>query len=179
MEASQSQASTSATQNPNPTNSNSILSSTPLWPTIDGPLGLSEEDSLSYARRFYNFGYALLPFLWAVNCFYFWPVLRHSRSFPRLRPYVVASAIGFSVFSVLLCSWALTFAIGGEHLFGPTWDQLQWQPLIPAFWPATMQSRAVDHLLNAKKVPLISDDLALECEGKDKYKCGSNVFWKW
>ncbi|KAK8652693.1 hypothetical protein V6N13_126718 [Hibiscus sabdariffa] len=126
MEASQSPA---PTQNPNPNSnfpniSNSILSSTPVWPTIDGPLGLSEEESLSYARRFYKFGYALLPLLWAVNCFYFWPVLRHSRSFPRLRPYVVASAIGFSVFSVLLCSWVLTFAIGGEHLFGPTWDQL-------------------------------------------------------
>ncbi|GMI86681.1 PEN-2 [Hibiscus trionum] len=129
MEPSQSQGSTNSTQNPNPSNnypnnSNSILSSTPVWPTIDGPLGLSEEESLSYARRFYKFGYALLPLLWAVNCFYFWPVLRYSRSFPRLRPYVVASAIGFSVFSVLLCSWVLTFSIGGEHLFGPTWDQL-------------------------------------------------------
>ena len=30
-----------------------------------------------------------------------------------------------------------------------------------------------------QKVPLISDDLELECKGKDKYKCGSNVFWKW
>lgn len=93
MEASQSQASANAALNPHPNpninytnNSNSILSSTPVWPTIDGPLGLSEEESLSYARRFYKFGYALLPFLWAVNCFYFWPVLRHSRSFPRLRP---------------------------------------------------------------------------------------------
>ncbi|MCD7462505.1 hypothetical protein HAX54_048682 [Datura stramonium] len=28
-----------------------------------------------------------------------------------------------------------------------------------------------------KKVPFLSEDLALE-EGKDKYKCGSNVFWK-
>ncbi|XVE86526.1 hypothetical protein DITRI_Ditri18aG0040700 [Diplodiscus trichospermus] len=34
-------------------------------------------------------------------------------------------------------------------------------------------------LAKQKKVPFISDDLALECEGKDKYKCGSNVFWKW
>ncbi|GMI67829.1 hypothetical protein like AT5G64040 [Hibiscus trionum] len=33
-------------------------------------------------------------------------------------------------------------------------------------------------LAKQKKVPFISDDLALECEGKDKYKCGSNVFWK-
>ncbi|XVE83352.1 hypothetical protein DITRI_Ditri16bG0082400 [Diplodiscus trichospermus] len=129
MEASE--ASTNATPNPSPrpsinftSNRNSILSSTPVWPTIDGPLGLSEDESLSYARRFYKFGYALLPWLWAVNCFYFWPVLRHSRSFPRLRPYVVGSAVGFTVFSALLSSWALTFAIGGENLFGPIWDEL-------------------------------------------------------
>ncbi|KDP39052.1 hypothetical protein JCGZ_00809 [Jatropha curcas] len=101
-----------------------ILSSVQVWPTIDGPLGLSEEESLSYARKFYKFGYALLPWLWAVNCFYFWPVLRHSRSFPRIRSYVVRSAVGFTVFTALLCSWALTFAIGGEGLFGPVWDKL-------------------------------------------------------
>ncbi|KAF5180224.1 Photosystem i reaction center subunit n protein [Thalictrum thalictroides] len=34
-------------------------------------------------------------------------------------------------------------------------------------------------LAKQKKVPFLSDDIALECEGKDKYKCGSNVFWKW
>ncbi|KAK9230248.1 hypothetical protein WN944_023215 [Citrus x changshan-huyou] len=34
-------------------------------------------------------------------------------------------------------------------------------------------------LAKLNKVPLISDDLELECKGKDKYKCGSNVFWKW
>ncbi|MBA0814209.1 hypothetical protein Gohar_020051 [Gossypium harknessii] len=296
MEASQSQASANAALNPHPNpnsnytnNSNSILSSTPVWPTIDGPLGLSEEESLAYARRFYMFGYALLPFLWAVNCFYFWPVLRHSRSFPRLRPYVVSSAIGFSVFSVILSSWALTFAIGGEHLFGSTWDQLVMYnvadrlgltvpfvamaamsssvlacnyaisgsglnakipsvpsvaspvlpgghklPVIRAQQQATLFTTAAASSANAgviddylekskankelndkkrlatsganfaraytvqfgtckfpenftgcqdlakqKKVPFISDDLSLECEGKDKYKCGSNVFWKW
>ncbi|KAH9717559.1 putative gamma-secretase subunit PEN-2 [Citrus sinensis] len=112
--------------NPNPrgNNGNSITSSTPVWPTIDGPLGLTEDDSLSYARKFYQFGFALLPFLWAVNCFYFWPVLRHSASFPRIRHYVLGSAVGFAVFTVVLLSWALTFAIGGEHLFGSVWDKL-------------------------------------------------------
>ncbi|XP_008808478.1 photosystem I reaction center subunit N, chloroplastic [Phoenix dactylifera] len=34
-------------------------------------------------------------------------------------------------------------------------------------------------LAKQKKVPFITDDLELECKGKDKYKCGSNVFWKW
>ncbi|XP_010270387.1 PREDICTED: probable gamma-secretase subunit PEN-2 [Nelumbo nucifera] len=96
----------------------------PLWPTIDGPLGLSEEESLSYARSFFKFGFCLLPWLWAVNCFYFWPVLRHSSSFRGIRRYVVGSAIGFIVFTVLLSSWALTFAIGGERLFGPIWGDL-------------------------------------------------------
>lgn len=69
--------------NPNPLSS--IISSAHVWPTIDGPLGLTEEASVDYARRFYKFGFALLPWLWAVNCFYFWPVLRHSRAFPQIR----------------------------------------------------------------------------------------------
>ena len=34
-------------------------------------------------------------------------------------------------------------------------------------------------LAKQKKVPFLTDDLELECEGKDKFKCGSNVFWKW
>lgn len=97
------------------------------WPTIDGPLGLSHQDSVAYARRFFNFGFFFLPFLWAVNCFYFWPVLRHPNihnSHPQLRRYVVGSAIGFLVFALILSSWSVTFMIGGNQLFGPVWDKL-------------------------------------------------------
>eukprot|EP00246_Nothoceros_aenigmaticus_P007609 TRINITY_DN21532_c0_g1_i1.p1 TRINITY_DN21532_c0_g1~~TRINITY_DN21532_c0_g1_i1.p1 ORF type:complete len:175 (+),score=26.80 TRINITY_DN21532_c0_g1_i1:38-526(+) len=36
-----------------------------------------------------------------------------------------------------------------------------------------------EDLAKLKKVKFLSDDLEIECEGKDKYKCGSNVFWKW
>ncbi|XP_021728062.1 probable gamma-secretase subunit PEN-2 [Chenopodium quinoa] len=71
-------------QNPN-ISANSTAIRRPRWPTIDGPIGLSEEESVVYARRFYKFGFLLLPWLWAVNCFYFWPVLRHSHSFPSIR----------------------------------------------------------------------------------------------
>ncbi|KAJ8647320.1 hypothetical protein MRB53_000343 [Persea americana] len=103
-----------------------FISRAPLvWPTIDGPLGLTEEDSEAYARSFFKYGFFLLPWLWAINCYYFWPVFRSSpRSFPRIRRYVIGSAIGFVVFTVLLFSWALTFAIGGERLFGLVWGQL-------------------------------------------------------
>lgn len=37
---------------------------------------------------------------------------------------VMGSAIGFTIVTVLLSSWALTFAIGGKSLFGSIWDQL-------------------------------------------------------
>ncbi|XP_006288823.2 probable gamma-secretase subunit PEN-2 [Capsella rubella] len=115
-------------RNPNPDPApnplSTIISSAQVWPTIDGPLGLTEEASVDYARRFYKFGFALLPWLWFVNCFYFWPVLRHARAFPQIRNYVVRSAIGFSVFTALLSAWALTFSIGGEQLFGPVYDKL-------------------------------------------------------
>jgi photosystem I subunit PsaN len=30
-----------------------------------------------------------------------------------------------------------------------------------------------------QEVKFLTEDINLECEGKDKYKCGSNVFWKW
>ncbi|KAM7513829.1 hypothetical protein LguiA_003412 [Lonicera macranthoides] len=113
-----------AANNPNPNPPSSSSSLRPQWVTIDGPLGLSEQDSIKYARNFFKFGFLLLPWLWALNCFYFWPVLRHSRSYPQLRLYVVGSAIGFAVFTGILGSWALTFAIGGERLLGHAWDEL-------------------------------------------------------
>ena len=34
-------------------------------------------------------------------------------------------------------------------------------------------------LAKQKRVKFLTEDLELECEGKDKFKCGSNVFWKW
>lgn len=62
------------------------------WPTVDGPLGVSLEEAEGYARRFFLWGFAFLPLLWAVNCFYFWPVLvskpssSSPSSFNRIRP---------------------------------------------------------------------------------------------
>ncbi|XP_078434161.1 gamma-secretase subunit [Wolffia australiana] len=106
---------------------------TMAWPTVDGPLGAeNEEKALESARRFFFWGFFCLPWLWAVNCLYFWPALfrRHesmsssSYAFPRLRPYIVRSAIGFFIFTAVLASWSLTFAMGGERLFGPMWNNL-------------------------------------------------------
>lgn len=37
---------------------------------------------------------------------------------------VVKSGIGFLVCGSVLLAWALTFAYGGEELFGPSWKHL-------------------------------------------------------
>ncbi|CAL4945453.1 unnamed protein product [Urochloa decumbens] len=99
------------------------------WATVDGPLGLPLEEAEGHARRFFLWGFACLPFLWAINCCYFWPVLRSPAAsspaaFGSIRPYVVRSAIGFTIFSVVLITWATTFIVGGERLFGPGWNDL-------------------------------------------------------
>lgn len=96
MEVSNPNPSPSPSPSPRMPNMNSISSSTPVWPTVDGSLGLSEEESVAYARRFYQWGFFLLPLLWGVNCFYFWPVLRHSRSFPRIR-HCLSLSLSFSL----------------------------------------------------------------------------------
>lgn len=97
------------------------------WLTVDGPWGLQEQDAArTQARNFFYAGFALLPWLWVVNCFYFWPVLRNRirNPDPLLRSYILRSAIGALVYTSLLLAWALTYTIGGEHLFGPLWNNL-------------------------------------------------------
>ncbi|KAL9245945.1 hypothetical protein vseg_019538 [Gypsophila vaccaria] len=108
------------------TTTSAAANRTTRWLTIDGPLGLSEEDAVTYARRFYKVGFMLLPWFWAVNCIYFWPVLRRPgpTSSPSLHTYVARSAVGFTIFAVVMSAWALTFSIGGERLFGPVWNKL-------------------------------------------------------
>ncbi|KAJ7522500.1 hypothetical protein O6H91_18G014500 [Diphasiastrum complanatum] len=63
------------------------------WPTVDGPLGVQQQQALKLARAFF---YA--DVLW--------------------------SGVGFMIYSTLLLSWALTFSMGGEKVFGPVWKQL-------------------------------------------------------
>lgn len=37
---------------------------------------------------------------------------------------LIGSAVGFALFTAILSSWAFTFAIGGERLFGHAWNEL-------------------------------------------------------
>lgn len=95
-----------------------------VWPTVDGPLGLHSDEALKYAKGFYYGGFAMLPWLWFVSCFYFWPILVHRQSDTEIRQYVVKSGIGFVICTIVLLSWAITFAKGGQQLFGSIWGHL-------------------------------------------------------
>ncbi|KAL9377748.1 hypothetical protein Peur_029083 [Populus x canadensis] len=57
-------------------------------------------------------------------CFYFWPVLFDSRTFPRIRPCRSASSWVHSIYNSSSFV-GLTFSIGGEQLFGLGWDKLR------------------------------------------------------
>ncbi|KAL9249234.1 putative gamma-secretase subunit PEN-2 [Drosera capensis] len=98
-------------------------SPSPRYPTIDGPLGLlSEEESLP------RLDYSLVLETQAEFRVVFSEIYQGLSNISRIPLFssedVVRSAVGFSLFTVLLSTWALTFAIGGEKLFGPMWDKL-------------------------------------------------------
>lgn len=85
------------------------------WATVDGPLGLPLEDAEGHARRFFLWGFACLPFLWAINCCYYWPVLRapaasSPSAFASIRPCETATpSRPFLVSSLPSRAWDLIF----------------------------------------------------------------------
>eukprot|EP00899_Mesostigma_viride_P007068 jgi/Mesvir1/16362/Mv18110-RA.1 len=85
--------------------------------TIDGDMGLSEDDAIRTSKRMYYFGFFLLPWMWFVNVWYFWPVLRseHLVNHP-IRLYARRSLIGFVIFTLCLLPWSLIYLIGGNKV---------------------------------------------------------------
>ncbi|XP_025158740.1 gamma-secretase subunit pen-2 isoform X1 [Harpegnathos saltator] len=57
-------------------------------------------------------GFALLPFLWAVNVIWFWkeaftkPLYEEQK---QIKKYVIISAIGATVWAIALLAWIITF----------------------------------------------------------------------
>jgi len=68
-------------------------------------------------------GFALLPWLWLTNVWLFWPEFRQG-SDPEIQKYTRRSAAGFSVMTVALLAWMLTYYIGGPSLLGDLWYKL-------------------------------------------------------
>eukprot|EP00243_Klebsormidium_subtile_P005225 TRINITY_DN2065_c0_g1_i1.p2 TRINITY_DN2065_c0_g1~~TRINITY_DN2065_c0_g1_i1.p2 ORF type:complete len:115 (+),score=22.18 TRINITY_DN2065_c0_g1_i1:256-600(+) len=98
--------------------------------TVDGAIGLEEEEGRKLSRNMFIGGFFALPWLWFVNCYYFWPVLRYGGD-SVIRKNTVRSLIGFILFTALLLPWTLTFAVGGEKVIGPVWKKLAVYVIMP------------------------------------------------
>ncbi|RKP11332.1 gamma-secretase aspartyl protease complex, presenilin enhancer-2 subunit, partial [Piptocephalis cylindrospora] len=67
-------------------------------------------------------GFAFLPFLWAVNFFYMFKVMRErSDRIPRLKQYVWGSGIGALLWFIALTTWYAVF-VNTRTTWGPGTD---------------------------------------------------------
>lgn len=74
---------------------------------------VSDEDKLGLCKRYFYLGFALLPFLWAINVFWFFKdAFVRKPEFPQqkdFRKFVVMSAIGSVIFLAGLITWLSIF----------------------------------------------------------------------
>uniref|UniRef100_A0A061R002 Presenilin enhancer 2 n=2 Tax=Tetraselmis sp. GSL018 TaxID=582737 RepID=A0A061R002_9CHLO len=94
----------------------------PTVDTIDS-YTMPTEKARKLSRRIYYGGFALLPWLWAVNVWLFWPELRGQND-PEVKKYARRSAIGFLVLTALFLPWVMVYYIGGESLLGNAYRRL-------------------------------------------------------
>lgn len=53
--------------------------------TVDGPLGIGRAEAIKVSRLYHYCGYAMLPLLWVLNVWYFYPCLKLKTADPQIR----------------------------------------------------------------------------------------------
>ncbi len=75
---------------------------------------VTPEQKLDLCKKYFFLGFALLPFLWAVNAVWFArEAFLRKPEYPEqkaMKRYVVASATGATVFLVAFVSWVVVFS---------------------------------------------------------------------
>eukprot|EP00879_Flechtneria_rotunda_P005327 GHRR01005614.1.p2 GENE.GHRR01005614.1~~GHRR01005614.1.p2 ORF type:complete len:112 (+),score=11.05 GHRR01005614.1:162-497(+) len=82
---------------------------------IDGE-PLDRDKARTLAKRVFFAGFALLPWLWAVNVWMFWPGLRQGD--PVVKTYARRSAYCFVGWLSIILPWILIFSIFGPAAIG-------------------------------------------------------------
>ncbi|XP_066582724.1 gamma-secretase subunit pen-2 [Prorops nasuta] len=73
---------------------------------------VSKEKKLSLCKWYFRGGFALLPFLWAINAIWFFkdaflePCYEEQK---QIKKYVIYSGIGATIWAVILIAWVVTF----------------------------------------------------------------------
>ncbi|XP_044763772.1 gamma-secretase subunit pen-2 [Coccinella septempunctata] len=73
---------------------------------------------LNLCRTYFKAGFALLPFVWAVNAVWFFNDAFRSDDFDEqrdIKKYVIYSAIGATVWIVVLTAWIITFQVNRDN----------------------------------------------------------------
>ncbi|XP_045610509.1 gamma-secretase subunit pen-2 isoform X2 [Procambarus clarkii] len=73
---------------------------------------MPNERKLTLCRKYYMAGFALLPFMWAINAMWFFKEAFWTPPYPeqkQIRKYVIISAVGALVWLVGLISWVVVF----------------------------------------------------------------------
>ncbi|KAJ8980382.1 hypothetical protein NQ317_009376 [Molorchus minor] len=72
------------------------------------------EKKLYLCRWYFRVGFALLPFVWTVNAIWFFNEAFRKPEYEEqknIKKYVIMSAIGSSIWFVLLATWITTFQL--------------------------------------------------------------------
>ncbi|KAF6031416.1 PSENEN [Bugula neritina] len=75
---------------------------------------VSNEEKLKICRKYYLAGFALLPFVWAINAVWFFKYAFKSTEFPeqkKMRSYVLQSLVGCVVWTIALIIWISLYQI--------------------------------------------------------------------
>jgi presenilin enhancer 2 len=86
----------------------------------------SPEERLIICRKYYMAGFAFLPLLWLINAIWFYRQAFKVEPYPQqaqIRTYVIRSAIGTVIWTVIIVAWNITFQLLRTKM-GPIGDYL-------------------------------------------------------
>eukprot|EP00041_Stephanoeca_diplocostata_P005275 m.59242 g.59242 ORF g.59242 m.59242 type:complete len:99 (+) comp15676_c0_seq1:128-424(+) len=84
---------------------------------------LTDEERVNISKKYYIGGFFLLPWLWIINTFWFFPFAVKSGADPKLRKMVVYSAIGSIIWVIIIAVWVSQYQ-QNRVAWGETGDKL-------------------------------------------------------
>ncbi|CAL1543444.1 unnamed protein product [Lymnaea stagnalis] len=75
---------------------------------------VKNEEKLVLCRKYYLAGFFILPFLWFINCIWFFNEAFRKPEYPeqsQIRTYVIRSLIGALVWMTMIIAWVAVFQV--------------------------------------------------------------------